>query len=171
MKIKKVTIHFWIEKSTSYLSGFNWNRTQNHLVLKRTWFESSSFVHGSGFESSWFLNKLGSGFESNCSHLNFRFRSCFELYVLWHSGNYRVWIHFEFTRTWHVWIHSDFTHTWHDKKIQYDLLIQEISQLKRGDRKKEPKDYQLLKRYDVVQIENTVKLIYPVAEGSSSIKY
>ena len=54
---------------------------------------------------------------------------------------------------------------------KYELLIQEISQLKRGDRKKEPKDYQLLKRYDVVQIGNTVKLIYPVAEGSSSIKY
>ena len=29
----------------------------------------------------------------------------------------------------------------------------------------------MLKRYDVVQIENTVKLIYPVAEGSSSIKH
>ena len=49
----------------------------------------------------------------------------------------------------------------------FELLIQE----KRGDRKKEPKDYQLLKRYDIVQIRNTVKLIYPVAEGSSSIKY
>ena len=54
---------------------------------------------------------------------------------------------------------------------KYELLIQEISQLKRRDCKKEPKDYQLLKRYDVVQIGNTVKLIYPVAEGSSSIKY
>ena len=54
---------------------------------------------------------------------------------------------------------------------KYELLIQEISKLKRGDRKKEPKDYQLIKRYDVVQIGNTVKLIYPVAEGSSSIKY
>ena len=54
---------------------------------------------------------------------------------------------------------------------KYKLLIQEISQLKQGDRKKEPKDYQLLKRYDVVHIGNTVKLIYPVAEGSSSIKY
>ena len=38
---------------------------------------------------------------------------------------------------------------------KYELLIQEISQLKRGDRKKEPKDYQLLKRYDVVQIGNS----------------
>ena len=37
--------------------------------------------------------------------------------------------------------------------------------------KKEPRDYQLLKRYDVVQIENTVKLIYSVDEGNSSIKY
>ena len=54
---------------------------------------------------------------------------------------------------------------------KYELLIQEIPQLKRGDRKKELKDYQLLKRYDVVQTGNTVKLIYPVAEGSSSIKY
>ena len=53
---------------------------------------------------------------------------------------------------------------------KYELLIQEIPQLKRGDRKKELKDYQLLKRYDVVQIGNTVKLIYPVAEGTFSIK-
>ena len=41
----------------------------------------------------------GSGFESNCSHLNFRFRACFKQGVLWHSGNYRVWIHSE-TPTW-----------------------------------------------------------------------
>ena len=54
---------------------------------------------------------------------------------------------------------------------KYELLIQETSQLKRGDRKKEPKDCQLLKWYHVVQIGITVKLIYPVAEGSSSISY
>ena len=54
---------------------------------------------------------------------------------------------------------------------KYKLLIQEISQQKRGDHKTEPKDYQLLKRYDVVEVGNTVKLIYPVAGGSSSIKY
>ena len=53
---------------------------------------------------------------------------------------------------------------------KYELLIQEIFQLKRGNRKKEPKDYQLLKRHDVVQIGNTVKLIYPVAEWTFSIK-
>ena len=45
----------------------------------------------------------GCGFKSSCSHLNFRFRACFEQGVPWHSGSYRVWIHSE-------------THTWHDKK-------------------------------------------------------
>ena len=45
------------------------------------------------------------GFESSCSHLNFRFRACFEQGVPWHSGNYKVWIHSE-------------TRTWHDKNIQ-----------------------------------------------------
>ena len=29
------------------------------------------------------------GFESSCSHLNFRFLACFIIRVLWHSGNYR----------------------------------------------------------------------------------
>ena len=52
-----------------------------------------------------FLYELsGCGFNSCCSHLNFRFRACFEQGVPWHSGNYRVWIHSE-------------THTWHDKNI------------------------------------------------------
>ena len=53
-----------------------------------------------------FIYKLsGSGFESQWSHLNFRFRTCFEQRVTWHSGNFSVWIHSE-------------THTWHDKNIQ-----------------------------------------------------
>ena len=47
----------------------------------------------------------GCGFGSSCSHLNSRFRVCFEQGVPWHSGNYRVWIHSE-------------TRTWHDKNIQ-----------------------------------------------------
>ena len=42
----------------------------------------------------------GCGFESSCSHLNTRSRTCFEQGVPWHSGNCRVWIHSE-TRTWH----------------------------------------------------------------------
>ena len=44
--------------------------------------------------------RSGSGFESRCCHLNFRYCACLEQGVLWHSGNYRVWIHSE-TRTWH----------------------------------------------------------------------
>ena len=51
----------------------------------------------------------GSGFESSCSHLTFRFRACFEQGVSWHSGNYRVWIH-------------SGTHTWHDKNIQLKFI-------------------------------------------------
>ena len=47
----------------------------------------------------------GSGFDSSCSPLKFRFRACFEQGVPWHSGNYRMWIHSE-------------TRTWHDKNIQ-----------------------------------------------------
>ena len=39
-------------------------------------------------------------FESCYSHLNFRYRTCFEQGFPWHSGNYRVQIHFK-TRTWH----------------------------------------------------------------------
>ena len=67
----------------------NWTRTHNHLVRK------------------WTLNHLAklAKFESNWSHLNFRFSACFGQGVPWHSGNYRVWIHSE-------------RHTWYDKNIQ-----------------------------------------------------
>ena len=51
------------------------------------------------------ISTQNTGFESSCSHLNFRFRACFEEGVPWHSGNYWVWIHSE-------------TRTWHDKNIQ-----------------------------------------------------
>ena len=37
-------------------------------------------------------------FKSHWSHLNFRFRTCFEQSDPWHSGNYRVCIHFEMLR-------------------------------------------------------------------------
>ena len=51
----------------------------------------------------------GSGFESSCSHLNFRFRARFEQGVPWHSGNYSVWIHSEMFM-------------WYDKNIQVFLV-------------------------------------------------
>ena len=48
-----------------------------------------------------FVHELtGCEFESSSSHLNFRFRACFEQGVPSDSGNYRVWIHSE-TRTSH----------------------------------------------------------------------
>ena len=81
------------------LCDCNWTRTRNHLVDK------------------WTLNHLaivyelsGCWFESSCSHLNFGFRAYFEQGVLWHSGNYRVWIHPE-------------KRTWHDKNIQTRLMF------------------------------------------------
>ena len=48
---------------------------------------------GSVWPNGWvFVYKLsGSGFESSCSYLNFRFGACFEQGVPWHSGNYTVW--------------------------------------------------------------------------------
>ena len=53
-----------------------------------------------------FVYKLSCcGFESSCSHWNFRFCAYFEQWVPGHSGNYSVWSHSE-------------TRTWHDKKIQ-----------------------------------------------------
>ena len=52
----------------------------------------------------------GCGFESSCSHLNYRYRACFEHGFPWHSGNYRVWIHSE-------------TLTWRDKNIQFKGLF------------------------------------------------
>ena len=56
----------------------------------------------------------GCGFESSCSHLNFRLRACFAQGVPWHSGNYRVWIHSE-------------TRTWHDKNIQPKWILSILS--------------------------------------------
>ena len=75
-------------------SDCNWTRIQNNLVRKWTLNHFATWpVWPNG---SVFVYKLsGSGFESSCSHLNFRFRTCFEQGVPWHSGNYRVWIHSE----------------------------------------------------------------------------
>ena len=70
------------------------NRTDN--------FSQHITVIGSVSLSGWvFVYELsGCWFESRCSHLNLRYRACFEQGVPWHSGNYRMQIHTE-TRTWH----------------------------------------------------------------------
>ena len=44
---------------------------------------------------NWIYESNGFGFESSCSHLNFRFRACFEQGVPCNSGNYRARIHSE----------------------------------------------------------------------------
>ena len=118
----------------SPLNDCNWTQTQNHwvhiwtlthLATLAKWlsFFVSTYLYGA-FEctdkysehssiiwplwpNGWvFIYELsGSGFESSCNHLNFRFCACIEHRVRWHSDNYRVWIHFE-------------TCTWHDKNIQ-----------------------------------------------------
>ena len=87
---------FWIYrfffKKSQDSSDCNWTRTHNHWSV---WLNGWVFV-----------NELsGCAFESSCCHLNFRFRTCFEQGVPWHSGTYRVSIHSE-------------TLTWHDKNIQ-----------------------------------------------------
>ena len=98
----------------------NWTRIQNHLVRKRTLNHLAKLAFND-WAAFWvlictvhltvFVHELSdSGFESSCSHLNFRFRACFEQGVPWHSGNFRVWIHSE-------------TRTCHDKHIQSYLSI------------------------------------------------
>ena len=71
--------------------------------------------------------------ESNPEPLSsfaFRFRTCFEQGVPWHSGNYRMWIHSE-TRTWHDMLKMALTNQseiYHDgknnlcKSLNYMLL-------------------------------------------------
>ena len=79
--------------------------SQMHRTDKYSQYSSSVWLNG------WvFVYELsGCGFESRCSHLNFRFCACFEQGVPWHPGNYRLWIHSE-------------THAWHDNNMQLRYL-------------------------------------------------
>ena len=65
--------------------------------------------------NGWVLvdERSGCCFESSCSHLNSRFRACFEQGVRWHWRNYKVWIHSE-------------TCTWHGKNIQRNAPYREV---------------------------------------------
>ncbi|XP_066978151.1 KRAB-A domain-containing protein 2-like isoform X1 [Macrobrachium rosenbergii] len=51
----------------------------------------------------------------------------------------------------------------------YEKLVNDVKNAKSN--KKEPRDYWLLKRYDVMVVENRSKLIYPVKEGVSAIRF
>ena len=82
----------------SYVS-WHWILMQN---LKENWLVlSTSLAKWLGFV----YELSGCGFEFRCSHLNFRYRACFQQGVPWHSGKYGASIHSE-------------TLTWHDKNIQ-----------------------------------------------------
>ena len=59
--------------------------SQHSSIVLSVWLNGWVFV----YELS------GSGFESICIHLIFRFHACFWQGGPWHSGNYRVYIHFE----------------------------------------------------------------------------
>ena len=81
-------------------------RTDNQMHRTDKYSQRSSILWPVGINGWVFVYELsGSGFESCCSHLNFRFRNCFEQWILWDSRNYGVWLHSE-------------TRTWHDKKRQ-----------------------------------------------------
>ena len=66
-----------------------------------------SWIIWSVWPNGWVLvyQLSGYGFESSCSHLNFRNNTCFEQQVPWHLHEYRVWINSETCR-------------WHDKNIE-----------------------------------------------------
>ena len=87
--------------------GFSLKRVRDMIRTYRQMhrtdkYSQHSSVIWSVLLNSWvFVYELsGRWFEPRCSHLNFRYYVCFEKGVPWHSGNYRVWSHFE-TRTWH----------------------------------------------------------------------
>ena len=74
-------------------------------------YSQCSSIIWSIWPNGWVLVHLsGCRFESCCSHLNFRYCTCFEQGVPWHSGKYGVWIHSEMR-------------TWHDKNIQATLRL------------------------------------------------
>ena len=100
-----VPIRYWIQMS----SDCNWNRNENHLVRKRI--------------------LSGSGFESSCSHLNFRFCDCFKQGVLWHSGNYRVWIDSE-TRPWQDKNILPNVKVWYIYKTAYKIQAKDKKKIK-----------------------------------------
>ena len=88
------------------------NMTMTYSQIHNTdKYSKHSWIIWKVWSNGWmFVYELsGSGFESSCNHLNFRFCTCFEQGVLWHSGNYRVWIISEM-------------HMWHDKNIQSNAL-------------------------------------------------
>uniref|UniRef100_A0A2S2PPZ4 KRAB-A domain-containing protein 2 n=1 Tax=Schizaphis graminum TaxID=13262 RepID=A0A2S2PPZ4_SCHGA len=55
-------------------------------------------------------------------------------------------------------------------KEKYDLLISEVKRIKTG-KKESPRDYWLVQRYDVIEVQGNEKLICPMKENSDIIFY
>ena len=89
------------------------NYSQQSSIIWPAWPNGWVFIY----------EQSGCGFESRCSHLNFRFCACFKQGVLWHSGNYRLWIHSEM-RTWHDKTYSQMHRT--RKYSQHSAVILQI---------------------------------------------
>jgi len=54
---------------------------------------------------------------------------------------------------------------------QYCPLIKDVDSAKSINKKKEPRDYWLLKKYDVLLVNNNNKLIYPAKNYDNNILY
>ena len=105
-------IHQWqILKNHGNIFGCNWPTdwamlwvliSTVHLAMYVLIMSLTCFIVNSHFVFLFywvFVYELsGCGFESRCSHLNFRYRACFEQGIPWHLGNYRVWIPSEIHR-------------------------------------------------------------------------
>ena len=123
---KCLSVRLWTKATIE--CGFTLKRVRDmirtHSQIQRTdkYSQHSSFIWPVRLNGWVFVHELsGCGFESSYSHLNFRFRACFEQEVPWHSGNYRVCIHSE-------------TRTWRDKNIQlksrlYQFLFRKVFQV------------------------------------------
>ena len=70
---------FILKDSPADLSDYNGTRAHNHLVHKRTLNHLAKLALMICLNGWVFLYELiGCGFESRCSHLNLRYRACFE---------------------------------------------------------------------------------------------
>lgn len=54
---------------------------------------------------------------------------------------------------------------------KYDDLLKKVSDSKNKSSGKKPEDYQRLKRYDVMKVGDTEKLIFPISKDSSSVRF
>ena len=99
--VKQLSVRCISYKQSLSLSDCNKTWTHNHLIRKLTLNHLAKLAKWLSFVVSNYLHGgCGCGFKSCSSHLNFRFRACFEQEGPGHSGKYRVWIQSE-TRTWH----------------------------------------------------------------------